>query len=74
MYALFRLGYYEFLAGRGKHIKRQIEGIGLGWCLSASVAVADGELTCTISFAFVVDSLASYAWYACQLIDMTYMS
>lgn len=46
-YALLRLGY-EFGDQRQVRIEKKLHGTELGWCLGATIAMLDAELTCTI--------------------------
>ncbi|EDR00220.1 uncharacterized protein LACBIDRAFT_334347 [Laccaria bicolor S238N-H82] len=47
MHALLRLGY-EFEDGREAAIGKKIQGMELGWCLGAMIAMVGGEMKCWI--------------------------
>ncbi len=38
MHALLRLGY-EFGADRGVRVEKKVDGVELGWCLGATIAL-----------------------------------
>jgi guanosine-diphosphatase len=39
---------YEFGEDREVRIEKKLYGTELGWCLGATIAMLDAELTCTI--------------------------
>jgi len=46
-HALLRLGY-EFGPAREIRVEKKVEGVELGWCLGATIAMLDGDLECKV--------------------------